>query len=134
FGGLARGGGDLAAGERAELGADQDAGAALTVLAVGIARLGREPFAGPRLDRIELDGIRLVLLVHAGGAEILEYHHAEVGLGHVGGALLQRAFAAGDRVAEAVVARGHHAVGREALHGERPGDADFCLVLVGPVV
>ena len=78
---------------------------------------------------------RLVLLVDAGGAEIFQHHRARnpaparssvrAGSAALGG---------GELVDQLLVARGTHAVRRQALDRERPGDADAAIVLIGPVV
>jgi hypothetical protein len=68
-----RGGDEVGALDGAVFGADEDAGAAFggrVCLALGVAALGADQLAGPRLEQGEFDAV--ALLVDAGAAEVLE--------------------------------------------------------------
>ncbi len=88
--------------------------------------LRRRRVAGPGGERGESDPVFLVRLLHAGGLEVLQDHLVEthaVSLLH------------GERIDQLVVLiHAEHAVGREALDGERARNADLLLVVVGLVV
>jgi hypothetical protein len=68
--GLARGGGEIAARERAVLGADQDACSALGLPFQKVA-LGADVLARPAGERVEADGVALLDLGDASGAQVL---------------------------------------------------------------
>ena len=128
--GLAGGPDEVLSGDGAELGADDDAGAAFgAVLAFGVAALGADELAGPRVDRRERDAVGLVGLLHAAGREVAEGGGGEVLRGAVGGCPF------GGAVDQLVgLVEGEQAVGRQALDGEGAGDADALRVVVRPVV
>ena len=77
----------------------------------------------------EGDLVFLVRLLHAGGLEVLQDHLGEVCV--VASSALRFARGVDQFV---VLVHAKHAMGREALDGERPGHADLLLVLVGLVV
>ena len=132
LGGLARRGDQVGALDGAVFGADEDAGAALRVLALGVAALGADQLAGPGLEGGERDAVALVLLVDAGAAEVLE-DGLDVALGLGLAAVAARGGV--DLVDQlAVDADGGGAVRRQAFHREGAGDADAFPVLVGLVV
>ena len=137
LGRLARGGDEIDAGERAELRADQDGGAALSA----VLALHEDAFGADVLARPAGDGDRslmrspFVALLHAGGAQVLE-HHRRRSRSAAAASLARRLLLrrASELVGQLVVAGGHDAVRRQAFDRERPGDADAAVVLVGPVV
>ena len=113
---------DVRVAHRAELRADAHPdGRAGVRLALGL-----DVLAGEGVEPGEGDALLLVRPLHAGLAEIVEDHLAEVcGRGERG------------RGGRGLVGRRHGrqaAVRRQALHGERPGQPDDALVLVGLVV
>ncbi len=83
LGGFAGGGDEIGAGEGAELGADQDAGAAFG-LTFQEAAFGADIDAGPGLQAGEVDAVGLVGLVHAGGAQMVQHHGGEIDGGRCG--------------------------------------------------
>jgi len=116
-------------GHRAELGADEDTGAALGV-AFHVAAFGADEFARPAAEREELDAVFLVRLLDSGGFEVFEDHVLEGSHAGDGRCLLHAEW-----VDEAVVLiHTEHAVGAEALDGEGTCHADFLFVLIGLVV
>ncbi len=126
--GLPRRGHQVGAGDGAEFGADQDAGAALLV-ALHEAALGTDKVAGPALEAGEGDAVFLVRLLHAGAAEVLQDHPGRIlrqpvlRLGH--------AFAGLVRVDQLIIPiHCEGAVRGEAFHREGAGDAGAGLVLI----
>ena len=126
-------GDEVGAGDRAELGADEDAGAPLfAALAFHVAPFGADVTARPAGQGGEGDAVFFVRLLHARRAEVVQDRGREIRLVAVGGFRIGHELAIH---AELVVLVHHQdAVGREAFDGERPGHADLLLVLVGLVV
>ena len=131
-GGLAGGFHEIGAGDGAEFGADEDAGAFLYAgvgVALCVGSLGTDEVAGPGSDPGERDAVVFVRLLYAGGFEMVQDHLGEVLLFAVAEPGL------GDVVDELVVfIDAQEAVRRQALYGEGAGDADLFFVLVGLVV
>ena len=131
LGGFARGGDEVDAGERAELRADQDAGAALG-LAFQEAAFGADIFAGPGLQAGEVDAVGLLA---SGARRRCADGPAPSRRNRPAASRLCRRWPGADGwVEQFVLVGGHDAVRRQALDGERAGDADARLVLVGAVV
>src|SRR5690606_18535125 len=121
----------------AEFRADEDAGAPLVCLrpcrAFGApchllrflkVSLGCDIVAGPGHQRGELDGVALLALMDACTLQVFEYH-----LGKVGGRrrefrTLAPPLSRIDRLDKLFLIAWNDAVGRQALDGEGPGDAD----------
>ena len=131
-GGLAHCRHEIGARDGAELRADEDAGASLGAgvgIPFDVSSLGADKVAGPRPDAREGDAVLLVRLLNAGGLEMVEDHPGEVLLF----AVPELSF--GDVLDELVVlVDAQQTVRRQALYGERTGDADLLAVLVGLVV
>jgi hypothetical protein len=93
--------------------------------------LAADEFAGPRHQRREGDAVLLVRLLHAG--DVLRF--SRIICGKVCFAASARRRSSRERVDQFVVlVDAEHAVRAQALDGERAGDADLLLVLVGLVV
>ena len=83
-----------------------------------------------------MDGVALLVLVHAGAAEMGEHHLAEIDFKHVG----RRRGTGGDRAggcefsAERILAGGDDTMRRQAFDREGAGHTHLALVLIGAVV
>ena len=114
--------------DRAVFGADADGDSFGVAVGVGELARGVQPFAGERFERVELQAFLLVARLDAGLAQVVEDHRAElVGTDHADG---EAVFA--DR-SFLLLLDGQTAMRREAFDGERAGDADLAVVLVGLV-
>ena len=131
-GGFASGGYQVGTGDGAELGGDEDAGAALGAgvrMTFDVAALGAEEVTGPRGERGEGDAVLLVGLLDAGRVQMFQDYGREVLMPVVAGLGL------GKMVGQFVIlVDAGRAMRRQALHRERAGDADDAPILVGLVV
>ena len=115
--------------------ADGDGGATSGAAFLVASFEGDITLAGPRLDRVELEPLAFLRILHACGLEMLHDHLREVGLflGHHAGR--QLAFVVAQHVKDARVVVGRdHAVRRQTFDGEGSGDAGDLGVVVGLVV
>ena len=124
--GLAGGGDEIGALDRAELRTDEDGGAFLG-LAFHVPAVGANQIAGPRGERGEVYPVVFVCLLDSRNLEVFQNHLGE------------RFFSFGTILPKTVnqlivLVYAQHAMGAETLHGEGTGDADLFLVVVRFVV
>ena len=131
-GGLARSGDQVGPRDGAELGPDEDAGAACgarLAAALHVAPLGADIVAGPGRERSEFDTVLPVRLLHAGCPEVLQDH-----FGEVRGLAVAELLVGEGREELVVLVHRQHPVRRQALDREGAGDADARVVDIGLVV
>ena len=112
---------------RAEFRPDEDRHP-LCLVAFLVVTLSADIGTSPRSQRAEVDLVFLVGLLDAGRPEVFQNQLREVLLGCEAQARLRQV----DRIA--LLIDRQRAVRRQALDRERPGHADFLLILVGLIV
>ena len=105
--------------------ADQDRGPPLgTVLALDEGAARADEVARPGRQALEGDAVALRLLLDALGLEVVDDDGREILARQVRVGRRAPALGGLDVVDQLLLARRQHAVRRQALDGERPGDAD----------
>ena len=123
------------AADGAEFRADQDRGSPFgTVLAFDERAARADEVAGPGRQALEGDAVAFRLLLDAFGLEVVDDDGREILSRQVGVGRRASAFSGVDVVDQFLFACRQHAMGRQALDGERSGDADASVVDVRLVV